>query len=811
MTESSAPNAAAVAERYAITDEGRGQRIGTLELLGSGPQRELRLRANSQENLDRIHAALRSAKVNAGNVDSHSAPTAGPHILSVESKLKAEGFGLTKIPWGDLQVQIQIDLSTGRRVATSAPLHEFAAAQGLERRIFDNFGSSSREAFAKTIEKAIELGDNAAAAQAFLDWCPLAGCFGWEHSELLLAQKINVDELDAWTRHDVLLSRIHTASLLGKLTSDTDADLTAFLREFDESISPQLRYRLVGIRGNLEFAQGRVLTALRHWKSALAGDDETRGESHRRISMLHAQGTPDATTHAELAADAFLQAGNAPRAALCLKRLAACLMLRDPKRALAIVDKATALFETKELLDRDRRASLLHYKAVALEKLGRFDEALQIASEAADARRDLLGAEEGRLSSLSLGSLLAQRVGNEELSEQLSGTADAIVEQTKNAQLRFRHSAAAMASNYDSSAAESLRQEAKAAGDDVGLALLMILRGIHEGSAEERLSWLEDALSLLRKSKAPNGDVEVALSALARELAEQGEVELALRYYREALELDPFSDAARQNIARLLMKSARWEEAIQFFENWRTLFGDRPGVLYCLGKAYLETGKNNDAATALMLSRGAEGGTDGLRRKADELAQEAIARGGRVNTDLPKPPSVSPLTHAEFDEVLREFAHFFQAQQRMRLWRSHVDRGHRWVASPERVAQDSLKLFLNGRFGKRIETFEELVAGAGRVDLYVVGAGGFRAILELKMVGRTYTSTYAFDGQEQIAHYLDQKRVSAGYLVLFDARTRDFGKGLLPIVSVRQHTIAVQYVDVRPDSPSKHRRKKRDA
>lgn len=70
------------------------------------------------------------------------------------------------------------------------------------------------------------------------------------------------------------------------------------------------------------------------------------------------------------------------------------------------------------------------------------------------------------------------------------------------------------------------------------------------------------------------------------------------------------------------------------------------------------------------------------------------------------------------------------------------------------------------------------------------------------MLGDGYTSTYAFAGENQIAHYMDQKKVAIGYLVIFDARKRDFGKR--PEEAAPENkTIRVLLVDVRPDSPSK--------
>jgi hypothetical protein len=107
------------------------------------------------------------------------------------------------------------------------------------------------------------------------------------------------------------------------------------------------------------------------------------------------------------------------------------------------------------------------------------------------------------------------------------------------------------------------------------------------------------------------------------------------------------------------------------------------------------------------------------------------------------------------------------------------------------------------RFRARIEVFEEIAAGAGRIDLYLRCQGGLAVLLELKMLGApSYSTTYAFSGQGQVVHYMESKGIKLGYLVLFDARKRDFGTGLSSTTTVNASTVRVFFVDVRPEAPS---------
>jgi hypothetical protein len=108
-----------------------------------------------------------------------------------------------------------------------------------------------------------------------------------------------------------------------------------------------------------------------------------------------------------------------------------------------------------------------------------------------------------------------------------------------------------------------------------------------------------------------------------------------------------------------------------------------------------------------------------------------------------------------------------------------------------------LHTFLKGRFLEQVNVFEELDSGAGRLDLYVQLRGGLTAILELKMCGGGYSSNYAASGETQLVHYMKNRDSKLGYLVVFDARSRDFGKALLS--GGNSLTIITKVVDLRPD------------
>jgi hypothetical protein len=139
----------------------------------------------------------------------------------------------------------------------------------------------------------------------------------------------------------------------------------------------------------------------------------------------------------------------------------------------------------------------------------------------------------------------------------------------------------------------------------------------------------------------------------------------------------------------------------------------------------------------------------------------------------------------------------------MTFWRRAAEsgRGHHWIEKPESHAKHLLSTFLAGAFDTGLKQFEEIATGAGRIDLFLELAGGVSAIVELKMVGAPYSSTYALQGEGQIAHYMDNRDCHLGYLVAFDARTQTWGE--LPLEDAGANTIIRIFIDVRPDVPSK--------
>ncbi|MBD1834911.1 PD-(D/E)XK nuclease domain-containing protein [Cyanobacteria bacterium FACHB-472] len=238
-------------------------------------------------------------------------------------------------------------------------------------------------------------------------------------------------------------------------------------------------------------------------------------------------------------------------------------------------------------------------------------------------------------------------------------------------------------------------------------------------------------------------------------------------------------------------------ELASFFEKQKEQFGDNAILLFWYGKALLKLGNANKAAPILAksfkLAKECELDDIGY---IEEARDEALASATQLENELIKPNTVN---RRNFEVCLDAFTRFLQSDKRMTFWNfDKTERKHKWIKQPEQHAQNLLHTFIKGYFEEQIDVFEEVNTGAGRIDIFLKFSNNLSIIVELKMCGSGYSMSYAEGGLDQLSHYLSNKHTSLGYLIVFDARTRDFGKGLLDILAIERHTIFTRAVDVRP-------------
>ena len=122
---------------------------------------------------------------------------------------------------------------------------------------------------------------------------------------------------------------------------------------------------------------------------------------------------------------------------------------------------------------------------------------------------------------------------------------------------------------------------------------------------------------------------------------------------------------------------------------------------------------------------------------------------------------------------------------------------HEYINSPELMAKTNFISFMNSRFKDNVTIIDECPAGAGYIDVYLIFST-FTIVVELKMCGHGYSSTYAISGKDQLKHYLDNSNSKLGYLLVFDSRIRDFNRFTKETIDDKTYNIITNVIDIKP-------------
>jgi tetratricopeptide (TPR) repeat protein len=798
---------APVAIRLAVF-RGTGEQRRHLSIItlkkAEGPEWTLDASGPSAEELRPVLERFTEARRTLA--ESGAAPEISP-ADALDAMLTAEDFTVERLPDGDHQLNFQIDLQTGKVVGTHETLHPLASADdGVVRRVFEAIAvglSKFGDELADEIEQRLAENDVNGAVAAIKHGLD-TGLFGLKLSNRLLEtlSKIDISGLSAPDRRHVRDSRLITAQQLGRFdVAGFEAD--NILAEDQGTFNPGqiATLKMAAALGSL--ARGNRETAYTTLRSLLSEpshlDAEGRGWAWRNISKILPDNDPEARRAAQFSSDAFLEAGNKVEAGKSLMRVANILMRTDPAEAVKKLDEMMDVLDKEGLNDRHIRGAALHARANRLAKLKKHADAFRDAKAAVELQRGLMGAEAAFISSLHLASIEAGFVGEGEMSSAFATEAAKLTEELKIPHFLLAERVTALLKAFDPKVAEDLLRDAEAARNLEIVAGVRVLQATLDTSltAMQRLTLLEETYRMVSEAPGQRPLLHNIMHGVARQLAAMKELPRAVEWYSRTLADDPLDMQVGGELLNCLWEMKKWGEAAVFVRKQLDLVGEKPGILFAYGKSLFESGDMSKAVTALTKSLKLGGGDANLQKHATELREKALEAGGTVLPPVPERPVNDPVTREEFERAIDDFARFIKARKRMEFWAKLDGDERKWVSRPERLAQNLLDSFLQARFRENVEMFDELAAGAGRIDLYVKLSGGLSIIIELKMCGSPgYSAPYAASGEEQIIHYMDNKDSHLGYLVVFDGRTTTFGQALLS-QPVGQNTVIEKFVDVR--------------
>jgi len=698
----------------------------------------------------------------------------------------------TKAQTKPIAAEAWLDLNDGRIISRGAPgwLHDVVAD------VMTNVAREPAEQLACELLRLLDDDDHRAAALLVVNM--FAKGVAEAPGAALLAQlrRIRVDNLTATDAAAFQRAR----ALITAIAEDyaaAGADAEALLASPDVAASDRTWLRLTVATAALK--RGAVdssFAVFRDIAESEGSDARSRAWAYRNMSVIAPLKDERCEQYSRRSSDFFLICGDKLQAAGSLVRAMVSCLSHRPNGAADVLNEPIEWFAGDSVEEHYLRGGMLQNRARAAWILKRYSEAFKDAVASANALRGLAGAEHHLIGSLLMAIDSGSRIGTRV--EALVNEHDALVKANHGGEYALRHQLVAQLQTFD----VEVIKHARASEEVQRRPSLRAIVAIAEAKSDtlshvECLQRLETALQDARDGGDEGLETDV-IHAIGDELLKASNMDGALAKYREVLHREPLNVEARQNYAFILQKLNRHEEGVRFIEDQQKLWGELPAMSFILARFLLDAGQVDRATTLFARLAVAADTSPNVRTAAATWRDKAITAGGRIQS---QPPIVASYMRTDLESELKRFAEMIKRSKRMTFWRKGETTTHKWIERPEAHAKDLLFSFLEGAFRTGLKQFEEIASGAGRIDLYVELAGGVSAIIELKMLGAPYSSTYALQGEDQIAHYMDNRNCHLGYLLVFDARSLTWGG--LPDDAAGSNTIVRVFVDVRPNIPSK--------
>lgn len=780
--------------------------VGKVELSVSGEEEESRVIAD-QLRLD-VPPTLSQAK--------SVTETLSIALSRSKERLAELGYQVQDLPLNDIELTFQFDAVRGISLGTVKQLHEHEpAAAKLHNDIFNSLKVAFQKApdeLINEIRRLTSAGEHPAAAEAVRAARDGGMAFFGPPTVALIdaLEQIDTAVLDDETKLLICEIRLANATRLGKYDA-VEHDVQYLLKHPNWQSGPK-RASLENVKAIAARARGEIESALAIWRRLTAKPEELdageRGWIWRNMSLALPHDDPEARQAARLSVDAFLQSGDKQEAANSLMQLSRLLEHESPGAALQQLDAMMEIIEQNGLLANELRAALHHARGNRLVELRDWKNARDQAERAIALRRNVLGVEGQLISSLHLASLAAKNMGEKSDSERFDDEANGLEQATSSTYFILARRVAGLFGQFEPDAAESLLTDVRNFGNMELIAAVQVLMTMNDAllPAAEKLGELEALLVKLQRSQRTRSFMHPVKLAIATTLRNEGQHARAATWLSKILDENPLDVASRDMLIDSLWKSNNWIEAAKVLEGEIAKHGEQRGLLFAYGRSLVESGEYDTAVSVLTKALSLTQDNEDIRNTISAMRERALVAGGTIKA-TPVASAPMHVTGAELESALRGYATFVAADKRMVFWTRESNRSdYEWAERPEKRAQDLLHTFLKARFQDRISVFEELSTGAGRLDIFLKFDGGLSVVLELKMCGFGYSSTYAASGQDQIAHYMENRACHLGYLVTHDARLDDFGAALIvPGVTV-ENTVFEIFVDVRPRVSNRNRR-----
>ncbi|MBS1595884.1 MAG: hypothetical protein JST90_16355 [Bacteroidetes bacterium] len=525
--------------------------------------------------------------------------------------------------------------------------------------------------------------------------------------------------------------------------------------------------------------------------------------AHRGLALISFDDEEKIYYH-KLSSDKFLEAGNPHNAIIDLAHISTLMESKSPKVALEYIDKAISLCNLSETLNQELAASLYHKKAIYLHSLHHFNEAMSAINTACSYREPLIGNEHEKYSSYLFASILAKTLKNHEKYQECEARLIKIKEKIGSPYFDLQLKVAERMQKGEA-IAENLMNKIEHVNDVHFILGAYLYNATNKKYLlEEKIQWIDKAMSLFQKKEITSIDKSLCYFTLAEIYRSENNLGEAIKNYEYSLNFNPFHWLSAQNYAATLWNLKEWHKAVIFLEKRAELLGETPNLVYGIARSHFELGNYNKAVNLFIKVLDKVNGVN-IR----EYIDKCLMHSADLKIEYPakqSPLQIDPISIESLLGTLKDFSKSISSSSRMHFWENIAGK-HKWTTSPESLAKHFLITALKTKYGSdAIEIIQEHVSGAGVIDLYALLRGGLKVVIELKMCGEGYSSTYALSGEDQLIHYLGNNETHLGFLIVFDARIRDFGKEFKNIQVVNNKTIYTEAIDVRHSFEKKKRK-----
>lgn len=608
--------------------------------------------------------------------------------------------------------------------------------------------------------------------------------------------RLDKTKLGKEERKNFLLITIVVASKeisFGKVESEIDS----FLSEFGDSIVSEMKQSVLLSKGNAYAQNGKINSANNIYKEVIANDSTSsldKAYAYRGLAKI-VTSEDDIIHYHNLAADKFLEAGKKQETITDMVFVSKIYKKNNPQTALKLIDEAIQLYDCESILDKEFKAGLHHLKAGYLFSLNKFKEALESIEIACELRENLFGNEYESYSSHTVAKTLCERLNNTKRALYHSNKIDLISQsisgQEFDLQIQIQNTMEKELKIENDLLTEIENSEFK----QFKFSAYIFNAIIDKSSFEKKLEWLDKAKLILNENDFYN-HYSLYYFTAAEVYRNAEKISEAIINYELSLDNNPFHRESIQNCGAILWENNLWDKSLEFFKKRIDTLGESSTLCYALGRSYFELEQYQDAFNYFRKVFNDLEGVD-----IQKYITECLAKDKEVKLEQKEsePQRVIPITLESFKRTLNEFSQSISSNSRMHFWKNDSGK-YKWDTKPEEKGKQFLITALEMKYGRdSIEIFQERIAGAGIIDLFLSLRGGLKIVVELKICGgEGYSSTYAISGEDQLVHYLKNISTKIGFLIVFDGRSRDFGKGFKPVQSINGLTIFTTAIEMNP-------------